>query len=332
MNIRLLSAGIIAACLSACSPETQQSISSSGINSATQKRYVAITAITEHPSLDAIRKGIIDQLQSEGFEEWKNLKIDFQSAHGNTSTAIQIAKKFAGDNPDVIVPITTPSAQAVVAATQTIPVVYSGVTDPIGAKLVTSWAPSGTNVTGTSSQYPMAPGVALMQEIVPKLKTIGYVYSPGEINSIAILKQLREETEKHGIKVIDVPAQTTADVLAAARSLKGKVQLIYTGHDNNVVSAYPSMYKAATEMKIPLVAVDADSVQRGAVAAISEDDYSLGKDTGEMVARILRGEKPGAIASTRPKKFELYINPKHASAQGVTLPESLKKRADKILD
>ncbi|STY63907.1 ABC-type uncharacterized transport system, periplasmic component [Mannheimia haemolytica] len=109
---------------------------------------VAITAIVEHPALDSIRKGVIEELAREGFVDGKNIKIDYQSAQGSTATAAQIARKFVGDKADIIIPITTPSAQPVVAATRSIPIVFSGVTDPVAAKLVKSWEPSGTNVTG----------------------------------------------------------------------------------------------------------------------------------------------------------------------------------------
>ena len=117
-------------------------------------RLVDITAIVDHPALDAVREGAKESLKEAGFEEGKNLQVKFQSAQGNVSTAAQIARKFVGDSPDVIVAISTPSAQTVVAATSTIPVVYSAVGDPVAAKLVPSWDASGTNVTGVSDMVP----------------------------------------------------------------------------------------------------------------------------------------------------------------------------------
>ncbi len=321
---------LTAALLAACTNETQNATPAAS-EASTPKR-LAITAIVEHPSLDDIRRGVIDQLKEEGFEEGKNLLIDFQSAQGNTATAAQIAKKFAGDNPDAIVAIATPSAQAVAAATQTVPVVFAGITDPIGAKLVDSWEPSGSNITGTSNQHDIAYDIELMQAVVPDLKRIGYVYSPGEANSVVVLNQLREAAGKIGIEVIDVPAQQTSAVLTAARSLNGKADIIYTSNDNNVVAAYPSMYKAAVEMQIPLVAADSRSVESGAVAAVGVDDYLVGKDSGKMVAQIFRGEKAGNIAPTQATEFDIYLNAKHAAAQGVTLSDSLKKRAKQIIE
>lgn len=335
----LLAATVLAACNPNASSSANQSTSAASApvasapssDTATPKR-LAITSIVEHPSLDAIRKGVLDQLQEEGFSEGKNLQVDFQSAQGNPSTAAQIAKKFAGDNPDVIVAIATPSAQAVVAATQTVPVVFAGITDPIGAKLVASWQPSGTNVTGTSNQHEMQPDVDLMREVVPNLKSIGYVYSPGEANSVTVLNQLREEAQKHGISVVDVPAPTTAQVLAAARSLKDKVQVLYTANDNNVVAAYESMYKAAVEMKIPLIASDTKSVERGAAAAVGVDDYKIGRESGKMAAQILRGTAAGSIAPTKPNEYELHVNLKFANEQGVQLSEALRKRATRVIE
>ncbi len=330
---------LAAALLAACSPAEQKSAAPVGGASdasapaaSTETKRVAITAIVEHPALDAVRQGLIEQLKAEGFTEGSNLVIDFQSAQGNPATAAQIAKKFVGDKPDVIVAIATPSAQAVVAATQDIPVVYAAVTDPVAAKLVPSWEPSGTNVTGVSDQLPLGPQIDLMRKLVPNLQSVGYVYSPGEVNSTVVRDQLKEELGKAGITLAEAPAQRTTDVLTAARSLQGKANLIYTSLDNNVVSAYESLYKAANEIKVPLLAADTDSVARGAVAALGINYHDTGIETGKITARILRGEKPGSIASQRMEKFDLYLSPKHAEEQGITLSEELKQQASKIIE
>lgn len=330
---KLIATLLLSLTLSACSQgEAQKTPTPAASTPTTTSKKLAITAIAEHPSLNDVRQGVIEQLKTEGFEEGKNLTIDYQSAQGNISTAAQIAKKFAGDKPDVVVAIGTPSAQAMVAASKDIPIVYSAITDPIGAKLVKDWTPSGTNVTGMSNQQNMAPDVALIKELVPNVKAIGYVYSPGEVNSVTMLKQLQEEAQKAGLTVVEAPAQHTADVLNAARTLKDKVQVIYTGHDNNVVSAYASMYKAATEMKIPLIASDGNSVGKGAVAALGVDYVDLGKETGKMVAKIFHGEAAGNIPSAKAEHFQLVVSPKNAAAQGITLPENVTKRAAKIIE
>ena len=325
----LLALGLAAACmLSACSPaDNKQSTADSNI------KKVAITAIVEHPALDAVRKGVIEELKAEGYEEGKNLQLDFQSAQGNTATAGQIAKKFAGSNPDVIVTIGTPSAQSMVASSRTIPIVYAAVTDPVSAKLVPSWEASKTNVTGVSDELPLPAQIEIMKKTVPNLKSVGYVYSPGEINSTVVMKQLQTLLAKDGIALVSVPAQRTTDVPQAAKSLQGKVDLIYTSLDNNVVSAYESMYKVAKDMKMPLVASDTGSVKRGAAIALGVNYHELGVATGKIVGRILKGEKPGDIPSQRMSvdQLELLVSKSHAAEQGITLSEELLKQS-KVVD
>lgn len=323
---------VAALLLTACSPAGQTAApSASADNTASAgNKKIAITAIVEHPALDAVRKGVIDELKSQGYEEGKNLTVDFQSAQGSTANAAQIAKKFAGSNPDVIVAIATPSAQSMVAATKTIPIVYAGVTDPVAAKLVPSMEASNTNVTGVSDELPLEPQIDLMKKLVPAVKNIGYVYSPGEVNSTTVLEQLKAKLTPEGINVVAAPAQRSSDVLTAARSLSGKVDLIYTSLDNNVVSSYESMYKAAVEMKKPLVASDTDSVARGAVAALGVNYYDLGKKTGGVVLQIFNGKKAGEIPSVRMETLDLYLSKKNAAAEGVALPEALLKQAKEV--
>lgn len=325
--------GIIAtAALAACSPSADSSkpASAHAADSNHAMKRVAITAIVEHPALDAVRQGVLDELAKEGYQQGKNVQIDFQSAQGNTATAGQIAKKFAGDKPDVIVAIATPSAQSMIAATKTIPIVFSAVTDPTVAKLVKDWGPSKTNVTGISDELPLQPQIDLMKKLVPNLKTVGYVYSPGEVNSTIVLKQLQNLLGKQGISVAAAPAQRTTDVPIAARSLSGKAQLIYTSLDNNVVSAYESMFKVAKENKLPLMASDTDSVKRGAIAALGVNYHDLGVKTGSVVVRILKGEKPGDIAPQRMDKLDLYVSKSNAAAEGITLPDAVLKQAKAV--
>lgn len=293
---------------------------------------VAVTSIVEHPALDSIKDGVQDTLKQAGYTEAKGLKWQFQTAQGNTAIAAQIARKFIGDKPDVIVAIATPSAQAVVAATKTIPVVYSAVTDPVAAQLVPSLDASGTNVTGVSDALSLEKQIELIRKVVPDAKKIGIVYNPGEANSVVVVKSLRELLPKSGMSLIEATAARTVDVGAAARSLVGKVDAIYTNTDNNVVSAYEALVKVGDSAKIPLIASDTDSVKRGAIAALGVNYYDLGVQTGKVVIQILKGAKPGDIASQTSDKLELYVNPTAAKKQGVTLTEAFVKSATKVVE
>lgn len=292
---------------------------------------VAVTSIVEHPALDSLKDGVKAALEKAGFTEEKGLKWQFQTAQGNTAIAAQIARKFVGDKPDVIVAIATPSAQAVVAATKTIPVVYAAVTDPVEAQLVPSFEPSGTNVTGISDMLELTRQIELIKQVVPAAKTVGMVYNPGEANSAVVVRQMRELLPDYGMTLAEVSAPRTVDVGAAARSLIGRVDVIYTSTDNNVVSAYEALVKVGNDAQIPLVASDPDSVKRGAIAALGINYYDLGVQAGAMAVEILKGAKPGEMPSQMGDKLELHLNLDAAKKQGVTLSPDLVKSAANVI-
>jgi len=293
--------------------------------------YVAITAIVEHPALDAARDGVRDELKAAGFEEGKNLRFVYESAQGNAGTAAQIARKFVGENPDVIVPISTPSAQAVVAATQDIPVVFTAVTDPVEAKLITDRDHPGGNVTGMSDMSPLAKHLELIREITPKATKIGVPYNPGEANAVTLVTILKALAPAAGFEIIEAAATKSADVQAAVQSLVGKVDVIYVPTDNTIVTALEAVLKLGEENQLPIYAGDTDSVKRGAIAAIGFNYYDIGRQTGKIVVRVLNGEKPGDIAVQGVEITELFVNPGSATRMGVTIPEATIARAKEVV-
>lgn len=293
---------------------------------------VAVTAIVEHPALDAVRDGVKDALNEAGYKEGEGLTFVYQSAQGNPATAAQIARQFIGDDPNVIVPISTPSAQAVVSATRDIPVVFTAVTDPLGAQLVKDMDKPGGNVTGLSDMSPVAAHVDLIKEIMPEVKTIGYLYNSGEANSVSLLAVLKEAADAAGIAVVESAATKTAEVQGAARALIGRAGAIYVPTDNTIISALESAVAVAEEAKVPLFTADTDSVARGSIAALGFNYYDVGKQTGEVVVRILKGENPGDIAVKVAEGTDLVVNKTQAAKVGLELPESVLSRATKVIE
>ncbi len=302
-----------------------------GPASAQDQPLVAVTAIVEHPALDATRDGVKEALAAEGFVDGKTITFVYESAQGSPATAVQIARRFVGEGPAVIVPISTPSAQAVVAATRDIPVVFSSVTDPVGAKLVTNREHPGGNVTGMSNMSPIGKHLDLVQEILPSLKRLGVIHNPGEVNSRTLVGMLKAEAPARGIAIVEAPASKSSDVQAAAQSLVGRVDAVYVPTDNTVVSAFEALVQVGRQNKLPVIAGDIDSVPRGAIAAVGFNYTDVGRQTGRMVARVLRGERPGDIPVEQAQTLELAVNPAAAAAMGVTLPEALVARADIVV-
>lgn len=331
---KLIGMSMLSALLFACGgdkPADSQSQTSTPTASAIDSKSIAITAIVEHPALDAVRQGALEALAAEGFKENENLSVNFQSAQGNPATAGQIAKQFVADNPDVIIAIATPAAQAVASATTTIPVVFSAVTEPVEAKLVSKLDGSGTNVTGASDVLPLEPQIELIKELIPNVKNIGFVYSPGEVNSTVTLRNLKAITEPQGIQIIEAPAQKSSDISMSAQSLVGKVDVIYTSTDNNVINAYEALTKVAKEAKIPLVSSDPSVVERGASVVLGVNYHQLGIETGKITARILKGEKAGDIAIYSAKELDLMVNQDNAKEQGLQIPQSILDKAKNVV-
>jgi putative ABC transport system substrate-binding protein len=293
---------------------------------------VAVTAIVEHPALDAARDGVKEGLAAEGFTDGKEITFVYQSAQGQPATAAQIAKEFVGDAVTVIVPISTPSAQAALAATRDIPIVFTAVTDPVAAELVPSLKAPGGNITGISDMSPMADHVALIREITPNAKTIGVLFNPGEANSVSLVNRLKEVATAAGLAVVEAPVTKSADVQAAARGLVGNADVMYVPTDNTVVSALEAAIAVAEENDIPFYSGDTDSVKRGTLASIGFNYFDVGVETGKVVARVLKGEKPGDIDVTFASGTDLFVNKAAAEKMGVTIPEAVIARANTVIE
>jgi putative ABC transport system substrate-binding protein len=298
---------------------------------AAEKVVVAVTAIDRHPALDACRDGIRDALKAAGYEDGKNLKLIFESAGGDLAAATEIARRFAREKPDVIVPISTPSAQAVVAATIGIPVVFAAVTDPLGARLVRDMSQPGGNVTGTSDLSPVKKHIDLIAYLTPGARKIGVLFNPRETNSHTLVYLMKKTAMGADMTIVEAPVQTSSDVPAAARNLVDKADVFFVPTDNTVVSMLDAVLDAATENGVPVYAGDVDSVKRGAIAGIGLDYYSLGRQTGNIVVRVLRGEKPGKIPVAVVENTNLYLNAAVAAELGLGIPEDLISSADEVV-
>ena len=289
---------------------------------------VSFNQIVEHPALDSVRQGIKDELKAQGL----NVTYHDHIAQGNIATANLIAKQILGESPDVAVGIATPTAQACAQAIKSFPVVFAAVTDPVGAGLVPSLERPGGHITGTTDMSPIDRQLELIQQFLPQLKTLGVIYNSGEANSLTLVKVLKEEAAKRGIAVEEATVSNSAGVFQAAKSLIGRCDAVYIPTDNTVVSAFEAITQIGYQARLPIFAADTDSVGRGAVAALAVDYYQMGRQTGEMVARILQGADPAEMPVETLREFQIYLNPASAAKMGLTLPPELRAKADKIIE
>ena len=270
---------------------------------------ISILQVIEHPALNATRQGLLEELQKLGYVEGKNLILDYQSAQGNTALAAQIAQKFTANQTNVIVAIGTPAAQAAMAATKDtkIPVVFSSITDPLAAKLVTSLiAPKG-HVTGVSNFVAIEPQFKLFKKLVPNLRTLGIVYNPGEANSIALNNLMEKVAKKFDLQLVMATATKTSDVLSASQSLCGKVEAIFINNDSTALSAFKSVVKAANDCGISALVSDVDLMNQGAFAALGPNQTDLGRQTARIVDFILKNPGAPLPPVEFPQKTEEYV-------------------------
>jgi len=289
---------------------------------------VSFNQIVEHPALDSVRQGIKDELYARGF----SVQFNDHIAQGNIATANLIAKQILGEKPDVAVGIATPTAQACAQAIHEIPIVFAAVTDPVGAGLVPSLEHPGGHITGTTDMSPINRQLELILEFLPKLKSLGVIYNSGEANSVTLVNVLHQEAEKRGIKVEEATVSNSAGVFQAAKSLIGRAEAVYIPTDNTVVSAFEAITQVGYQARLPIFAADTDSVARGAIAALAVDYYQMGRQTGDMIARILKGAKPGEMPVETLREFKIHVNPGSAAKMGLEVPETLLKKADKIIE
>ncbi|HDY7458617.1 TPA: ABC transporter substrate-binding protein [Vibrio vulnificus] len=303
-------------------------ISSHSVMAKTAK--VAVSQIVEHPALDATRQGLLDGLKAKGYVEGKNLEFDYKTAQGNPAIAVQIARQFVGESPDVLVGIATPTAQALVSATRSIPVVFTAVTDPVGAKLVKSMEQPGKNVTGLSDLSPVSQHVDLIKELLPNAKAIGAVYNPGEANAVTLVELLKKSAAEKGLKVVESTALKSADVQSATQAIAAKSDVIYAPTDNTVASAIEGMIVAANQAKKPVFGGATSYVEKGAIAGLGFDYYQVGVQTADYVVAILEGQEPGKLDVKVATGSDLVVNQGTAEKLGITIPASVLSRATDV--
>lgn len=298
-----------------------------------KKTYtVAISQIVEHPSLDATREGFIAALKDAGITEGDNLKIDFNNAQGDPANNLSIAQKIASGKNDLVLGISTGSAQALVQQVKDTPVLFAAVTDPLDAKIVSNLDQPGGNVTGGSDTNPEAVQrlMDFIAESFPNVKNVGIVINEGEPNAIVMAKNAEETLKKHNIKLVRAAVTNTSEVKQAAESLVGRVDALFITLDNTVVDGVDSIIQLANEKHIPFFSSDRDTVEKGAFATVGFKYYDHGYQVGQMAVDILKnGKKPGDMKVSMQEKLDLILNLKAAEAQGITVTDAMK---DKVTD
>ena len=281
---------------------------------------IGISQFITHQSLDATREGFVDELAKQGYIEGKNIEIDLQNAQGEQRNLKTISQQLA-ESSDVVLAIATPSAQSLANTTQTTPVIFSAVTDPVSAKLVESREHPGGNVTGTSDQSSdaISTQINLIKKVLPKAKTIGILYTQSEPNSVVQKDEAKRLLEEKGFTVVEKTILDSNNVKAAAESLMTEVDMVFVPTDNIISSTMETVKQVSIKHKVPVFGGSTEMIAVGGLYNYGTNYEELGRQTARMLIRVLKGEKPENIAVELPEKLELHTNQEMADALGIDI-------------
>ena len=281
---------------------------------------IGISQFITHQSLDATREGFVDELAKQGYLEGENIEIDLQNAQGEQRNLKTISQQLA-ESSDVVLAIATPSAQSLANTTQTTPVIFSAVTDPVSAKLVESREHPGGNVTGTSDQSSdaISTQINLIKKVLPKAKTIGILYTQSEPNSVVQKDEAKRLLEEKGFTVVEKTILDSNNVKAAAESLMAEVDMVFVPTDNIISSTMETVKQVSIKHKVPVFGGSTEMIAVGGLYNYGTNYEELGRQTARMLIRVLKGEKPENIAVELPEKLELHTNQEMADALGIDI-------------
>ena len=281
---------------------------------------IGISQFITHQSLDATREGFVDELAKQGYVEGENIEINLQNAQGEQRNLKTISQQLA-ESSDVVLAIATPSAQSLANTTQTTPVIFSAVTDPVSAKLVESREHPGGNVTGTSDQSSdaISTQINLIKKVLPKAKSIGILYTQSEPNSVVQKDEAKRLLEEKGFTVVEKTILDSNNVKAAAESLMTEVDMVFVPTDNIISSTMETVKQVSIKHKVPVFGGSTEMVAVGGLYNYGTNYEELGRQTARMLIRVLKGEKPENIAVELPEKLELHTNQEMATALGIDI-------------
>lgn len=293
---------------------------------------IGIGQFAQHGSLDNCYQGFVEGLAEAGLVEGENLKIDLQNAQADMGIAQQIAAQFASAKVDMMVGIATPMAQACYnAAAGAIPTIFTAVTDPVAAGFASADGTAAGEITGTSDALPIKAQLETIRAMLPDATKIGILYTTSEVNSISAIEIYKSLAGDYGFEIVESGISTTADIPLALDALLSKVDCLTNLTDNTVVSALALVLDKANAAGKPVFGSEIEQVKLGCVAAEGLDYIALGRQTGLMAAKVLKGE---AKASEIPYEIitepGLYVNTEALAKFGIVLSDELKARANEV--
>lgn len=285
-----------------------------------------------HASLDNCYAGFLEGLAEGGYVDGENLTIEFQNANADPAACDLMAKNMVSEGSDMVMGIATPAAMSLYGAARgtEIPVIFTAVSDPVGAGIVESLAAPGYNCTGASDELDLAAQVAMIRAFLPNASIIGVIYTASETNSVTQLAVLEEVAPQYGFEVRAVSVTNAAEVATAAASLvSAGVDCINNFTDNLVVENLSQVLNAANEAGIPVFGSEEEQVKNGCLACQGIDYLALGREAGRMAAKVLSSQANAAeLAVYVTSEYSPFYNSAVAASLGLSVPAEYANAVD----
>lgn len=317
----------------ACGSKSTIEATKAATNDTTKVFTVGIGQFAEHGSLDNCRFGFIEGMKEEGFVEGQNINYIYDNAQTDGSAAALIYNKYLTQNVDLAMAIATPMAQVAYSTCErgNVPVIYTAVSDPVAAGLANDNGTPVGEVTGTSDKIPAEAQLKLITEMFPNAKNVGMLYTTSEVNSVSAIEDYKAIAPKYNVNIVVQSIDQGSDMPMAVDTILSKVDVMTNLLDNTVVANMPVLIEKANAKKIPVFGSEIEQVHKGCIAAMGLDYLELGKQTGRMAAKVLKGEKKASEL-----KFEvienasLYLNNKVVENLGLDIDPSFATRAVEV--
>jgi len=260
--------------------------------------------------------------------------IEYRWAEGRPESFRELAADLAQLKVDVIVTWGTATAIAVKQSTSTVPIVFTIVSDPVGAGLAASLARPGGNLTGLSTQHIEAAGkrLELLREVVPRLHRLAVMANAGNPASVLETSEIQNAAHMVGLEVVKVEFRHGEDIAPAFGQIKGRVDALFVAPDALVNTNRDLINRLALDARLPTMHGFRDPVVGGALMSYGPSYLELIRRAADFVDKILRGAKPADIPIEQPTKFELVINVRTAKTLGLQIPDKLLALADEVIE
>ena len=297
----------------------------------TETVKVGVLQLLSHPALDAIYKGLQDELKNEGYEVGKNLEIDLQNAQGDQSNLASMSEKLVSGGNNILVGITTPATLALANNTKETPIIMGGITYPVEAGLIASESKPGNNITGVSDRTPIKQQLEIMKQVLPNMKKVGILYTSSEDNSVKQAEEAEKAAKELGLEVKVSTIANTNDIQQVTESLASQVDAIFVPIDNTIASAMATVVQVTDAVKIPVFPSADTMVADGGVLGVGVDQYQIGVETAKVVAKVLKGADTKDMPIVLANEGVIYLNEAKAKQLGIEIPKEIKDKA-KVVD